>query len=264
MGSKILVVLSLIFVAVPASFANNVEPVDCGKLLGWLAGDASTYSLIEAVKERGSAVTLTPHTEGELRAAGATKDLLSELRHSQAASSKNACPASLAQVAAASHQKQFDVAESGIAGLLEGDTHNSALHFALGYIAQQRGHWDDAFDEYSSSKESDPNFPEVHNRLALVFYQDNDGDDAIGEARTALSMDFNDAEAYRMLALGHYSNEQYGAAMNAFKEALSRDPDNADIYYEMGLVARDGGSYRRRYPIFSQGAATEPEPLAGA
>jgi Flp pilus assembly protein TadD len=167
--SKILLVFSLIFAAVPWSFASNATPVNCAHLLGWLAGDASTYSLTKAVKERGSAINLTPRVEAELRAAGATKDLLSELRRSQPASTEDTCPASLAQAATAALHKQFDVAESIIAGVLGGDTHNSALHFALGYIAQQRGHWDEAFDEYSTSKESDANFPEVHNRLALVF-----------------------------------------------------------------------------------------------
>src|SRR5206468_866238 len=116
---------------------------------------------------------------------------------------------------------------------------NGSLHFALGYLKQQQGDWNSAFDEYSASKDADPDFAPVHNRLALVLYQGDDGDNAIGEARTALSMDFQDAKAYRMLALGHYANEQYGPATNAFREALARDPENADIYYEMGLVARD-------------------------
>ena len=107
------------------------------------------------------------------------------------------------------------------------------------YVNQQQGDWDMAFDEYSSSKESEPDFAEVHNRLALVFYHGDDGDNTIAEARTALSMDFQDAEAYRMLGLGHYANEEYPAALNAFQESLTRDPGNADVYYEMGMAEQE-------------------------
>ncbi len=264
MRSRTLVVLGLILTAAPMLFAETAAPVNCSRLLGWLAGGASTYSLTKAVKNRGSVITLTAQTEADLRSAGAGKDLLSLLRRSQPKISvHDVCPASLAEAAADSHQKKFDVAESIIGGLLESDPHNSALHFALGYFAQQQGQWDEAFDEYSSSKDSDPEFSEVHNRLALFFYQDDDGDDAIGEARTALSMDFNDAEAYRMLALGHYSNEQYGPAMNAFKEALTRDPSNADIYYEMGLVARDQGSSDDAIQFFRKALQLDAKSLAG-
>jgi tetratricopeptide (TPR) repeat protein len=258
--SKALLVLSLIFAAVSCSFANAAAPVDCAHLLGWLAGDASTYSLTKAVERRGSIVSLTVEAEAELLAAGATPELLTVLHRSQPkVSAHDVCPATLAEAAADSRHKQFDAAESLIAGLLEGDPHNSALHFALGYFSQQRGHWDDAFDEYSASKESDPDFAAVHNRLALVFYEDNDGDDAVGEARTALSMDFDDAEAYRMLALGQYSNEQYAAAMNAFKQALSRDPANADVYYEMGLVARDQNSQDEAVRLFRKSLQLNPD-----
>src|SRR5579862_1668723 len=77
--SKILVVLGLIAV-VPFSFADSAAPVNCAHLLGWLAGDASAYSLIKTVRDRGSVVTLTARVEAELRSAGASKDLLSELR----------------------------------------------------------------------------------------------------------------------------------------------------------------------------------------
>ncbi|HEY4660299.1 MAG TPA: hypothetical protein VIG91_02280, partial [Terriglobales bacterium] len=86
MRSKTLIVFTVIFTAVPWSFGSNAAPVNCAHLLGWLAGDAPTYSLTRAVKERGSSITLTPRLEAELRAAGAAKDLLSELRRSQQAS----------------------------------------------------------------------------------------------------------------------------------------------------------------------------------
>ena len=217
MRSRILVVLGLILAVVPLSIAESAPPVNCAHLLAWLAADVPTYNLARTIGLRGSLLSLTPRIEAELRAAGATTELLDMLRRVHPKNA-DACPASLAQAAADSRKKNFDDAEAIISGLLQDDPHNGALHFALGYLNQQQGHWDEAFDEYSSSKESEPDFPAVHNRLALVFYQADDGDDAIGEARTALSMDFEDAEAYRMLGLGHYSNEQYEAAMNAFKE----------------------------------------------
>jgi tetratricopeptide (TPR) repeat protein len=221
---RTLLALCLIPIAISSSYAVSA-PVNCTELLGWLAGGASNHALVTAVGERGAALHWTPALKNELRAAGASEQLLEVLGRKQAASGPvSGCPAHLSQAAADAHEKNFDEAAQIVSGMLEADPNSGPLHFAMGYFDQQRGDWDNAFDEYTASKEAEPGFEQVHDRLALVFYDGEDGDNVIAEARTALSMDFDDPEAYRMLALGHYANEQYAAAMNAFQEALARDP----------------------------------------
>jgi len=212
-----------------APLSNAAEPVavDCTHLVAWAAGGTPTSKLIAVLRSRGAAVT--PKAEPELRRAGVAPEVISALTK-LSNSRTSTCPGSLITTSALAHDKKYEEAADLLSNLLQKDTRNGALHFLLAYLKQQQGDWNSAFDEYSTSKEAEPDFAEVHNRLALVFYQGDDGDNAIGEARTALSMDFNDAEAYRMLALGHYSNQQYVAALNAFQESLARDPNNADIY----------------------------------
>ena len=235
-------------------------PVDCDHLMAWMAGSVSASSLIATVQNRGSAVSLTPASENELRTAGGSPELLITLHRVQPSTGvHSSCSATLAKAASLAHRKQYEDADDVLARLIDGDPHNGALHFALGYIKQQLGDWNSAFDEYSTSKEAEPGFAPVHNRLALVFYQADDSDNAIGEARTALSMDFNDPEAYRMLGLGHYANEQFESAMNAFQESLARDPKNAEVYYEMGLVARDQGAPEQAIGFFLKSLQLKPQ-----
>jgi tetratricopeptide (TPR) repeat protein len=171
------------------SFGADSAPVDCTHLMAWIAGGVSGPKLIHVVERRGIAFTPSPNLETKLCSAGATSDLLETLHHLQPVHGSS-CPASLVKAATLVHEKKYEPAAELFGQLLASDSQNGALHFALGYIQQQQGDWDTAFDEYSNSKESEPDFSEVHNRLALVFYQGDDGDSAIGEARTALSMDF--------------------------------------------------------------------------
>jgi len=226
--------------------------------MAWIAGGVSSPKLIQVVQHRGIAFNPSPNLENELRSAGATPDLLGALRHLKPGQG-NACSASLVKAATLVHQKKYQPAAELVGDLLSRDPQNGALHFALGYIQQQQGDWNTAFDEYSSSKETEPDFAEVHNRLALVFYQGDDGDSAIAEARTALSMDFQDADAYRMLGLGHYANEQYPAALNAFQESLARDPGNADVYYEMGMAEQELGNDEPAVQYFRKSLQLNPQ-----
>src|SRR5207245_2591663 len=132
------------------------------------------------VEKRGTALALSQSAEIELRSAGATPNLLATLSRLKAMhADRGSCPASLTKAAALAHQKQYEQAEQIVRALLENDPRNGGLHFALGHLKQQQGDWDGAFDEYSNSKEVEPNFPEVHNRLSLVFYRGDDGDNAI-------------------------------------------------------------------------------------
>ncbi len=170
--------LSFLFLAT-ASFGANSEPVDCTHLISWIAGGVPSHKVIRIVQQRGIAFTPSPVLESELRSAGATADLLGTLASSANRAQGNACPASLVKAATLVREKRYDPAAELFGDLLADDPHNGALHFALGYINQQEGDWDTAFDEYSSSKEAEPDFAEVHNRLALVFYQGDDGDNAI-------------------------------------------------------------------------------------
>ena len=194
MRRKTLISVVFFLLLIPSTYAADSAPVDCTHLTAWIAGGVPSSKLIRVVERQGIVLTLGASFESALRSGGAAPDLLEALDRLQPAHGSS-CPPSLLKVAPLVHHKRYDLAAELVADLLTSDPHNGALHFALGYIRQQQGDWNSAFDEYSSSKEAEPDFAEVHNRLALVFYQGDDGDSAIGEARTALSMDFRDADA---------------------------------------------------------------------
>ena len=227
MRSKCLVFVLLLGI-VPCTRAAAPGPIDCTHLLAWTAASVPSRKLISMVEARGIAFSPTEKAIAGFRNAGAMSRFLDVLQKAKPQGTTT-CPAPLAQAGALIRSRNFVDSTNLVDALTDKDPRNDALHFLMGYIRQRQGDWNGAFDEYSTSKESDASFSETHNRLALFFYQAEDGDSAVAEARTALSMDFDDPGAYRMLGLGHYANEQYSAALNAFEQSLARDPNNAEV-----------------------------------
>ncbi len=209
---------------------NAAKPVDCAQLMTWMGGGISNQRLDRLVHERGISFALDHDGAEALSSAGASSQLLSDMRIMPAsgAGTNIGCPARLEQAAKLVHQQEYEDAEPILRQLISSDFNNADLHFALAYVRQQQNDFNEAFDEYSNAKELSPGFPETHNDLSYLFDRSNDGDNAIAEARTALSIDPQNAEAYRYLGLGLYANEQYPSALYAFQESLAPNSDSAD------------------------------------
>lgn len=176
-----LFIYMLFMVSASATFAENKAPVDCTHLLAWTAAAVPESRIVSEIQTRGISFRLSPNVASILRAAGADAKLL-QAAESAKSSADEVCPASLARAGQLVREKTYDDAAQIVNQLLSNDSDNGALHFLLGFLNQQRGDWDGAFDEYTDSKQAEPDFAEVHNRLALVFFQADDGDNAIGEA----------------------------------------------------------------------------------
>jgi tetratricopeptide (TPR) repeat protein len=247
-----------LFVVIVLSGLASGAPLDCTHLMAWTEAGVPESKLIASARVQGIALSLSTETDKNLTSAGASRELLLQL-HRLSPVGTGVCPAGLSRTTLLLHGKKYDDAADVVNQMISKDPANGSLHFLLGYIEQQRGDWDAAFDHYTDSKRLEPGFAEVHNRLALTFYEADDGDNAIGEARTALSMDFDDAGAYRMLGLGHYANHQYPAAINAFQESLNRDPQNADVYYEMAVAVRDQGSVQDAITFLRKAVVLKPQ-----
>ena len=212
------------------------KPVDCDQLLSWMAAGIPRQRLLRLAHERRIAFAVSESTTGTLSKAGASTELINDLRKLKGQGESTPCSMQLAQAVTFVHQQNYDDAEAIIRKLLTATPDNADLHLALGYIRLQQGDLDEAFDGYADAKDLNPEFPEIHNGLAYIFYRSNDAENAIAEARTALSIDPQNAEGYRYLGLGLYVNDNYPAALHVLQESLARDPNCADTYYDMGLV----------------------------
>jgi tetratricopeptide (TPR) repeat protein len=235
-GLKVGVIILLLSLS---AAAQDLAPksIDCDQLLSWMAAGVPSQRLSRLAHERRIAFEMSDHTVEVLSKAGASAELIKELRNSPRLPAQNAqCSTELAQAAVSVHQQSYDQAESIIRKLLTAAADNADLHLASGYIRQQQGDLDEAYDGYADAKDLDPGFPEIHNGLSYIFYRSNDAENAIAEARTALSIDPQNAEGYRYLGLGLYANENYTAALHALSESLARDPNCAETYYDIGLV----------------------------
>ena len=192
--------------------------------------------LLRLAQERRISFAVSESTARTLSKAGASTELINDLRKLKGQRESRPCSMQLAQAATFVHQQNYDDAEAIIRKLLTATPDNADLHLALGYIRLQQGDLDEAFDGYADAKDLNPEFPEIHNGLAYIFYRSNDAENAIAEARTALSIDPQNAEGYRYLGLGLYVNDNYPAALHVLQESLARDPNCADTYYDIGQV----------------------------
>ena len=150
------ILCSVIFAAtvIPALAAE--PPIDCNRLMAWMAGAASDSSLISMLQRHGSSIALGPASESELRTAGVSSEILTALHRLQLINGTHSpCSAALAKAAALVHHKQYEDADDIVSRLIADDPRNGSLHFALGYIKQQQGDWNSAFDEYTASKDAD-------------------------------------------------------------------------------------------------------------
>lgn len=212
------------------------KSIDCDQLLSWMAAGIPAQRLLRLAHERQIAFVVIDNTAEVLSKAGASVDFVKELRNLNGTGKDAHCSTELEQAAAFVHQQSYYQAEPIIRKLLTAAADNADLHLALGYLRQEQGDLDEAFDGYADAKDLNPGFPEIHNGLSYIFYRSNDAENAIAEARTALSIDPQNAEGYRYLGLGLYANQNYTAAMRALRESLARDPNCAESYYDIGLV----------------------------
>jgi tetratricopeptide (TPR) repeat protein len=218
---------------------NPAKPVDCSQLLTWIVGGVPAQRVLRLTRERGVAFRVNDDVTSALSQAGEKPGFIRELPRGQSpdrGDHQDTCPAELTRAATFVAQQRYDEAEPIIRKLLIATPANADLHFALGFISEQRGDLDDAFDAYADAAELNPEFPEVHSGMSYIFSRSNDGNNAIAEARTALSLDPGNAEAYRYLGLALFVSDKYSAAQNAFDKSLVRDPNRGETYYDLGLL----------------------------
>lgn len=216
-----------------------VKPVDCSQLLSWMVGGVPPQRLLRLSRERGLAFRVNEDVIGALARAGANPDFIRELQKAHGSDGQgraDTCPAELTRAATFVVQERYDEAETIIRKLVMATPDNADLYSALGYIRQQSGDLDEAFDAYGDAKNLNPESPEIHSGLSYIFSRWNDGANAVAEARTALSIDPDNAEAYRYLGLALFVADKYSAALHALDESLARDPKRAETYYDVGLV----------------------------
>jgi len=221
------------------------KPLDCGELMGWLIGGIASPRLDHLIQQRGVVFTVDDDAGKALLQAGAAPGLVADLRTKRSANTEREstdCPAPLIEAATQSHLRHYQEAERILRRLVTDDSHNPALHFALGFLRQKQQDWDEARDQYQQSEAGGTGFLEVHNRLSYSFYRSGDEVNAIAEARTALSMDPQNAEAYRNVGLGLYSSGDYAGAIHAFRESLVRNPRAAYVHYDLGIALHDIGN----------------------
>ena len=228
------------------SWAQGPRALGSDSVMSFLTVGVSEARLGRLVKERGISFRVTEECAKRLQLAGATVNLIAQLRAQKTDSSApSTCNAELARVASLTRAGDYRTAEKGLRGIMmRSATNDGVLEFTLGALLSKQEQWDAASDVLTDAAGKMSGLPEVHSQLAYVFYRIDDGDNAIAEARTALSLDPQNAEAYRLLGLGFYSNGKYLAALNAFEQSLMREPNNADVYYDMGVTLRDQGDLR--------------------
>jgi hypothetical protein len=138
------------------------KPMDCGELVAWLAGRVASSQLDRLLHDHGAAFSPGAEEVKALKSAGAEPRLVQSLGAMHSANHRGSganCPALLVGAAEQVRDRHCARAEYILRPLETADPRNPALHFALGYLRQQQGDWDEALDPYQESEGSEPVFP---------------------------------------------------------------------------------------------------------
>lgn len=101
-------------------------------------------------------------------------------------------------------------------------------HFALGEELYERGHVEDAFEEYAEAVRLNPDHADAHHGLGVVYQDDEEYDLAEKEFREVLRINPNDADAHFALGEIFDAREDWQNALDEYREALRIAPHDKD------------------------------------
>jgi tetratricopeptide (TPR) repeat protein len=132
-------------------------------------------------------------------------------------------------------QGKFAAAEEKLKEALAEDASYARAHFALGYLAESRGDFEDALRHYETARDGGFYGSGVSYRLAIAYYFAGARDKAKEELYRSLSLGFYPQDVFRLLARIEFEGENWTEAVRFLKYALSAAPQDAQARYLLAL-----------------------------
>jgi protein O-mannosyl-transferase len=111
----------------------------------------------------------------------------------------------------------------------------------LGYLLQNQGRLDEAFDAYQRAIELQPDYAKAHGNLGIVYRKQGRLDDAIRQYRRAIECDPDYADAHFNLGLALQDRGDLDHTVAEFRKCIDLSPRNFRAHFRLAciLMGRD-------------------------
>jgi tetratricopeptide (TPR) repeat protein len=130
--------------------------------------------------------------------------------------------------------------------------HNRGLEYF------DKGHYDQAINDYSASIDLDPKNADVYNNRGNAYQAKRDYDRAIGDFDTAIALDPRHALAFNNRGIAHANRGEFDLAIASYVGAIGADPAYAGAFNNRGYAYARKGEYDRAVEDFGRAIALNP------
>jgi tetratricopeptide (TPR) repeat protein len=131
--------------------------------------------------------------------------------------------------------------------------HNRGLEYF------DKGHYDQAINDYGASINLDPGNADVYNNRGNAYQAKHDYDQAIDDFDTAIALNPRHALAFNNRGIAHASKGEYDLAIASYDGAIGADPAYAVAYNNRGYAYARKGRYERALEDFGRAIALNPK-----
>ena len=237
-------------------------PVSRLQILAWIVGGVSEEDLVYELKTSG--LSFEPD-DACLREIGAissdrvTHELETAPKHLEGSqSNKSDAVEQMSKVATAAKKKDYRGALNVLKPLLQADSSNPDLLFAVGGILIAAEDWSRSMMVLARAIQVSPDFPYAHGQLSYSYYRMGSGEAAVSEARIVVKMRPNSSDAHKLLGLGLSIEEDYSGALKEYNEAIRLNPNNANVYYDIGVMRVDQNDWESAVTAYQKSLKLKP------
>jgi len=132
-------------------------------------------------------------------------------------------------------------------------------HNGLGHVLDQKGHVDEAIEQFQKAVEINPNDAQIRSNLGGAFLQKNQTDEAIEQFQKALEIKSNYADARNNLGVALLQKGQVDEAMGQFQKVLEIKPSHAQAHYNLGLALFQKGLMNEAMAEYQKALQLKPD-----
>ena len=119
---------------------------------------------------------------------------------------------------------------------LEKNSGSWVAHNSLGVALSEKGHVDEAMEQFRKAIEINPTFVDAHNNLGNALLQTGQVDAAMAEYQSALEIDPDNANAHNNLGWAYLQKRRINEAMEECRKALKINPDFASAHGNLAIA----------------------------